>query len=110
MNPETPNKMKINSIEQLDNGVQKKRYADHIYKWRIDASGNGEINADEMLAFCRTYLKHAERTKSDYFAAVRDPNTGFNEHMKVICGGWYTLESNKYGTVWTYTVVNEYID
>lgn len=102
--------MKINSIEQLDNGVQKKRYADHIYKWRIDAGGNGEVNRDEMLAFCQTYLKHAERTKAEYFDAVRDPSTGFNEHMKVICGHYYTLESNKYGTVWTYTVVEEYID
>nr|DAT51125.1 MAG TPA: hypothetical protein [Caudoviricetes sp.] len=102
--------MKINSIEQLDNGVQKKRYADHIYKWRIDAGGNGEVSRDEMLAFCQTYLKHAERTKSEYFDAIRDPNTGFNEHMKVICGHYYTLESNKYGTVWTYTVVEEYID
>lgn len=102
--------MKINSIEQLDNGVQKKRYADHIYKWRIDAGGNGEVNRDEMLVFCQTYLKHAERTKSEYFDAVRNPNTGFNEHMEVICGHYYTLESNKYGTVWTYTVVEEYID
>lgn len=102
--------MKINSIEQLDNGVQKRAYADHIYKWRIDARGNGTIDRDEMLQFCQKYLRKAERTKSDYFAAVRDPNTEFNEHMKVVCGGWYTLESDKYGVVWTYTVVNEYID
>lgn len=25
-------------------------------------------------------------SESEYFAAVRDPDTGFNEHMKVICG------------------------
>lgn len=102
--------MKINSIEQLDNGVQKRPYADHIYKWRIDARGNGTINRDEMLQFCQTYLRKAERTKENYFTAYRDRNLGFNEHMHVVCGGYYSLESDKYGVVWTYTVVNEYID
>lgn len=102
--------MKINSIEQLDNGVQKRPYADHIYQWRIDARGNGKIDREEMLQFCQTYLRKAERTKPDYFAAIRDRNLSFNEHMYVIVGGHYTLESDKYGVVWTYTVTEEYID
>jgi hypothetical protein len=102
--------MKINEIKQLDNGLQKKPYADHIYKWVIDVRGNGNINRDEILEFCREYLRAAKREKTEYFAAIRDTNLGFNEHMNIICGHYYTLESDKYGVIWTYTVVEEYID
>lgn len=102
--------MKIYEIKQLDNGLQKKPYADHIYKWQIDMRGSGYINRDEILEFCRKYLRTAAREKSEYIAAIRDHNLGFNEHMNIICGHYYTLESDKYGVIWTYTVVEEYID
>lgn len=102
--------IRVNEIKQLDNGVQKRPYADHIYKWQIDARGNGSINREEMLEFCQNHLRSAKREKSEYLAAIRDHSIGFNEHMEIVCGHYYTLESDKYGVVWTYTVIEEYID
>lgn len=98
--------MEIIEIKQLDNGVQKKPYADHIYHWNIKVSYAKE---DDILSFCQTYLKSAKREEKDYWRMYRDNTLDFNEHMNVVCGGYYRLTRNDDYT-WDYIVHYEYID
>lgn len=103
--------MRIREIIQIENGVQKKPYADHIYKWRLELSYDNTLSKEEILSFCQTYLKKAVRTKEEYFAEIRRGDLSFDERMKVICGHWYTLEKKEeFGRTWIYTVNEEYID
>lgn len=91
---------------QLNNGVQSKPYADHIYSWEVTAE-NGETE-DMVLEWCRKNLKDASRSSEEYFDDMHKANT-FDQKMDVVCGGKYSLRKigdNKYN----YTVVYEYID
>ena len=53
--------MKIIHIEQLDDGVQKKPYADHIFHLHLVVE---EADKDDLLSFCRGNLKDAKREKT----------------------------------------------
>lgn len=97
--------MNIYNIKQLDNGIQKKPYADHIYHWNLSVRGTEE----EVLEFCQKYLKNAKMEEKEYWTAYRDDSKGFNEHMEIICGGYYSLTNNADGT-WDYIVRYEYFD
>ena len=97
--------MRIYSITELDDGVQKKTYADHIYHWNLKVQGTEE----EVLEFCKKYLRHAAREEKEYWTAYRDNSKSFNEHMDIICGGYYSMKKNENGS-WDYIVRNEYID
>ena len=97
--------MLIVGIKQLDNGAQKRPYADHIYKWEIDAR---QCDKSEMLEFCQKYLRKAGREKAEYFSKYKE-KMSFTEHMKIVCEGWYTL-TQKNVAIWEYEVHNEYID
>lgn len=99
--------MEIVAINQIDNGVQKRPYADHIYEWNMVIHGVFDIK--ELLQFCRTYLKHAALEHDEYFKQYRDSNKSFEDHMKVVCGGWYKLEETE-KFHYKYTVHQEYID
>lgn len=101
--------LKINSIKQIRNGVQERAYADHVWKWEIDARGNGRIDQEAMLAFCQEHLRSSARSEQEYREAMANAK-GFDETMKIVCGGRYSLTSDKYGVVWTYTVTEDYID
>lgn len=98
--------MEIISVKQLDNGMQKKPYADHIYHWNLQVK-----DADEtaLLNYCKNNLKDAAREQSEYFAAYRDNTLSFHEHMMIICKGWYSLTQKEDGS-WDYIVHYEYID
>ena len=98
--------MEIIEIKQLDNGVQKKPYADHIYHWQIRASY--VTDEAEMLAFCQQYLKKAKTEQGEYMKQYRSRN-GFNALMELVCGGWYSLTLDNDRT-WNYIVHYEYID
>lgn len=100
-------KWTIREIKQLDNGRQKRPYADHIYKWEICVEGKTE-EAD-ILPFCQEYLQHAQNEHDEYFKKYRDSNLSFEEHMRVVCGGYYTLTKKDFN-VWEYEVRREYID
>ncbi len=97
--------MKIKDIEQLDNGMQKKPYADHIYHWKLKVE-----DADEqtLLEFCRNNLKDAKREKKAYTTDYR-ASKNFNDTMEIVCGGWYSLTCNNDGS-WDYIVHYAYID
>lgn len=101
--------MKIREIKQLDNGRQKKSYADHIYKWELDIEGKPNEIKDEVLEFCQKYLEHASHERAEYLQLYRS-NLGFEETMKLVCGGSYTLTFDRDKWVWIYTVIREYID
>lgn len=99
--------MRIIEIKQIKNGRQERPYADHIYQWNMKL--NFVRDEEEVLLFCQTYLEDAARNEADYFTAYRDNSLSFNEHMAIVCGGYYTLRRNEDRT-WTYTVTREYID
>lgn len=99
--------MNILNITQHDNGIQKMPYADHIWIWTIEIEGN--IEQDELLTFCQTFLRRAAREHDEYFKQYRDSKLSFEEHMKIVCGGWYKLEKTSART-YKYTVHKEYID
>ena len=98
--------MKIREIKQIANGRQPRPYADHIYEWVIDIEG--QPTKEEVLEFCHTYLERAPLERTEYLTKYRS-NLPFNEHMQVVCGGWYTLEVRDY-CKWVYHVQREYID
>lgn len=93
--------------KQLDNGIQHRPYADHIYKWEVEAENNE--SQEEVLAWCRKNLRDAKREKEDYFHEYRRMDISFNEKMNIVCGGYYSIQKigeNKY----IYQVIQEYID
>ena len=102
--------MRIKEIIQIENGTQKRPYADHIYKWKIclDYFG-GKPSREEMLSFCQDYLKKAARTKDEYQKEMQRTDISFNDKMMVVCGHWYSLEQ-KDDFEWIYLVHEEYID
>lgn len=91
-------------ITQLKNGRQERPYGDHIWKWYIYTDKPEE----EVLAYCRQNLKNAERDEKTYWQDLRDSSKSFDEHMEVICGGYFTI--NKIIDGYSYRVVREYID
>ncbi len=99
--------MEIVAIKQTDSGVQKRPYADHIYEWSMVIYGVTDM--EELLQFCQTYLRHAVLPHDEYFKQYRDSSLSFEEHMKIVCGGWYKLEETE-KFHYKYTVHEEYID
>ena len=97
--------MKIREIKQIANGMQPRPYADHIYEWVIDI--DGKTTKEEVLQFCQTYLESAPLVRSEYLT-MYSRSLPFDEHMQIVCGGWYTL-TNDYNK-WVYHVQREYID
>lgn len=90
-------------IEQLQNGIQKKPYADHVYQWRIKS----DLPEDEILEKCKE-LKKAPITAEEYYKKRRDLSMKFDKQMELICGGCYELK--KESDCYIYTVTQEYID
>lgn len=88
---------------------KKKPYADHIYHWNLKVSYAKE---EEILDFCKKYLKDAKREEQDYLKEYRNiSNTfKFNELMEIVCGGYYKLSHNKETHTWDYIARFEYID
>ncbi len=99
--------MRIIEIKQLNNGSQPRPYADHIYKWKIKVIG--KPSKEDLLEFCQKYLEFAPLERTEYLAKYRS-NLPFNEHMRIVCGGWYTLSKTEDYNVWEYLVQREYID
>ena len=91
-------------IKQVKNGRQPRPYADHVWEWLIITNEPEE----EVLSFCRKELKDALREETDYWKDYRDNSKSFNEHMEVVCGGYFSLKKISGGYV--YRVTQEYID
>lgn len=91
-------------VKQIRYGVQPRPYADHVWEWDIIT----DKPYDEVLEYCKTNLRPAQREEKKYWEEYRDNSKSFDEHMKIICGGFYTLTKTKDG--YNYKVVNEYID
>ena len=91
-------------ITQIKNGMQPRPYADHVWEW--------EIITDELptavLTYCQKNLRSAVREEKEYWKDYRDNSKSFNEHMAVVCGGYYTFSKITGG--YKYRVVQEYID
>lgn len=93
--------MVIEEIKQIDNGVQKRPYADHIYKWEIILS-EGTTSEEEMLEFAKKYLRDSKYNYQEYRAKC-------NDSAGVFYSGYYEL-SNKDMWHWEYKVVEPYCD
>lgn len=91
-------------VKQIRYGVQPRPYADHVWEWDIITNKP----YDEVLEYCRKNLKPAEREEKDYWKEYRDKSKGFEEHMEIVCGGFYTLTKTEGG--YNYKVTREYID
>ncbi len=90
-------------VKQIRYGVQPRPYADHVWEWDITTDKPYE----EVLEFCRANLKKAEREEKEYWKEIRS-DLGFEKHMEVVCGGYYTLTKIEGG--FKYKVTREYID
>lgn len=91
-------------IRQLNDGVQKRAYGDHVWEWELVTNKPKE----EVLEICRKVLKGAAREHSQYLAEYREPGRPFDSLMEVVCGGYYSLVKTETG--WRYKVTKEYID
>ena len=91
-------------ITQIKNGVQPRPYADHVWEWDIIT----EKSASEVLVYCLEHLRCAEREEKLYWSEYRDHSKTFDQHMEIVCGGYYSLTRIAGG--WKYKVVQEYID
>lgn len=98
--------MKIIKVTQLDNGIQKKSYADHIYKWNVET--NVDATREEVLEYCQKNLREAGLEDWQYHQKYKT-QMSFGETMKMVCAGYWRLDKLSDG-VWQYKVVNEYID
>ncbi len=91
-------------IKQLKFGNQPSPYADHVWEW--------DIITDELplavLAYCKKELKDAAREELTYWKDYRDRSKSFDEHMAVVCGGYYSFSKITGG--YKYRVTMEYID
>lgn len=91
-------------VTQLKNGIQPRPYADHVWEWEIFTDQSEE----EVLAYCRKNLRNAARDEKTYWTDYRDRSKSFDEHMEVVCGGFFQL--TKYEGKYVYRVTKEYID
>ena len=91
-------------VKQIKNGIQPRPYADHVWEWDIET----DKLKDEVLAYCKQNLRSAQREESDYWKDYRDRSKSFDEHMEIVCGGYYSLVKTDGG--YKYKVVQEYID
>lgn len=91
-------------ITQIKNGTQPRPYADHVWEWDIIT----EKSADEVLVYCLEQLRYAEREEKKYWADYRDRAKSFDQHMQVVCGGYYSFSRIPGG--FKYRVTQEYID
>lgn len=99
--------MKVN---QLKDGTQERRYADHIYMWELVANNN---ETEEDVLNHAFGLKKAGREKEKFLMDTLNERD-FDKSMEIECGGYY--EFNNVGidqdgnTVYRYSVVMPYID
>lgn len=91
-------------ITQLKNGIQPRPYADHVWEWEIFT----DQSEAEVLAYCRENLMDAARDETTYWKDYRDNSKTFDEHMTVVCGGYFNINKTEGGYV--YRVTHEYID
>ena len=91
-------------ITQIKNGMQPRPYADHVWEWDIIT----DKPEAEVLYYCRRELKNAARDETTYWKEYRDRAKSFDEHMEVVCGGYFNL--NKIEGGYKYRVTQEYID
>ena len=91
-------------ITQIKNGMQPRPYADHVWEWDIIT----DKPKDEVLAYCQQNLRSARREEADYWEGYRDRSKSFDEHMEIVCGGYYSLTKIDGG--YKYKVVQEFID
>lgn len=91
-------------VTQLKNGIQPRPYADHVWEWEIFT----DQSEAEVLAYCRKNLRDAKRDLNTYWKDYRDRSKSFDEHMEVVCGGFYHLA--KFEGKYVYRVTHEYID
>lgn len=92
--------MTIREIKQIDNGRQKRPYADHIYKWEITLD-NG-ASEEDMLDFAKKYLRDSKYNYQEYRVKC-------NDSADVFYSGYYEL-SHKDMWHWEYKVVKPYCD
>ena len=90
-------------VIQVRNGMQTKKYGDHIWAWDIITDNPYE----EVLKYCQENLKKAEREEQEYWKERR-ASMSFEKTMELVCGGYYKL--TKINNGYQYKVVNEYID
>ena len=94
----------MKQVTQIKNGRQPRPYADHVWEW--------DIITDELptavLAFCQKELRHAASEEAEYWKEYRDRSKSFDEHMQVVCGGYYSFTKINGG--YKYRVTQEYID
>lgn len=93
--------MKIVEIKQLDNGIQERPYADHIYRWNIETAGITE--REEIFDFCQKYLKSSKYNEQYY-------KSHCNKGADIFYSGYYILNSSNSGHTWTYSVIIPYCD
>lgn len=91
-------------ITQLKNGIQPRAYADHVWEWEIITDEPEEV----VLSYCRKELKNAARDEATYWKDYRDNSKSFNQHMEIVCGGYFKISKTSDGYV--YRVTQEYID
>lgn len=91
-------------ITEIKDGRQARPYADHIWEWDIVT----DKSEAEVLDYCRKELRNAQRDETTYWKDYRDRNKSFNEHMEIVCGGYFNLNKTENG--YRYRVTLEYID
>lgn len=94
----------MKKITQLKNGIQPRPYADHVWEWDIITDEPREA----VLEFCQKNMEPAAREESQYWKEYRDNSKSFDEHMQVVCGGYYSLTKINGG--YKYRVTKDYID
>lgn len=101
--------MEIIEINQVRHGEQSRPYANHVWQWEIKLNNWRGVKEGEVLEFAQKFLKSCKYDRDTYFKLYRDNQRSFDEHMLVVCEGYFELKNTEYGN-WTYKVEQEYID
>lgn len=97
-------------ITQKKNGMQPRPYADHEYEWVVELEV-GETLSDEIIKekmLSKDYMGDA-LPEAEYWKLYRDKNLSFNEHMNVVCKGYYSFRQIDFN-LFIVTARREYID
>lgn len=100
------NEKKI-KVEQVEFGMQKKRYGDHVYKWYIETEGLVSVN--DIIDYMQYNYSVARNAMCRDFYNKDRRSDDYDRCMKAIVRGYYTISmtSNDH---YTFTVTQEYID
>lgn len=97
------------TIKQVKTGLQPRVYADHEWEWIITLE-EGETLTQETInqLLEKAYIGKAMK-RDDYWKAYRDKNLSFDEHMGVVCKGYYWVSDMDANTK-CLSARQEYID